>query len=72
LTQFGSASTYHFKANPFEAKQTNFNPALTTMPERTIINGVVDYANSLISQLNVIDMTFTLNTSVTNIKGLKF
>lgn len=42
------------------------------MPERTIINGVIDYANSLVSQLNVIDMTFTLNTSVTNIKGLKF
>lgn len=42
------------------------------MPERAIINGLIDYANSLTSQLNVIDITLSLNTSVSDIKGLKF
>ena len=72
LKQFGAASSYYFKVNPFEAKQTNFDPALTVLPERAIINGVIDYGNAMTSQLNVIDITLTVNTSVTDIKGLKF
>ena len=72
LKQFNAASSFLFKVNPFEAKQTNFDPAVTSAPERAIINGVIDYANAMTTQLNVIDITLTLNTSVTDIKGLKF
>jgi hypothetical protein len=45
---------------------------LTQLPERALINGAIDYGNSIISQLNVIDITLTVNTSVTDISGLKF
>lgn len=72
LQEFGLGTSQIFKVNPFEAKQTNFDPALTQLPERAIINGIIDYGTSLTSQLNVIDITLTLNTSVTDIKGLKF
>jgi hypothetical protein len=33
---------------------------------------VIDYANAMTAQLNVIDITLTVNTSVTDIRGLKF
>ena len=72
LKEFGSAASYVFKINPFEARQTNFNPTMTQLPERAIVNGVIDYANSMDSRLNVIDITLTLNSTSTPIKGLKF
>ena len=71
MNQNGATQISVFKVNPFEAKQTNTDTS-NPLPERGIINGQIDWATSLTNQLNVLDITLTINNALTDIKGLKF